>query len=140
MIRSLASKILHTRQAKLSPSAEKQIIENLTEKLFSHRHLISRKEAKTHVGLGEAVVFPKQALQTKIDNFADLLTDYLKLDVVFDPISLLAGSPQYEEDTIRGLLLSSSTLSFTFKSRLTVSLVPSGEVAINVKDSGWVKE
>jgi hypothetical protein len=138
LIRSLASKMLGTRKQKLDGSAEKQIIEHLTEKLFSHKHLISRSEAKTYVGLGDTILFAKGDLEVTIDNFATGLRSAMKLDQLFNPKQLLGSQNQYTEKVVRACLFSATSRVF-FKSDVSVTKDQNG-INVNVNDLGWVKE
>lgn len=139
LIRSLASKILNTRAKKLDSSTEKQVIENLTEKLFSHSHLISRKEAKQQVGLGDTVVFAAGELLNKIYALSDELKKILKQSSNFNPENLLGQDAKYEEEIYNAILLTDQGVS-AYQSKVQVIRVPDGNTAVNVNNIGWVKD
>lgn len=138
LIRSLAAKMLNTRNKKIGSSAEKQIIEHLTEKLFSHKHLISRSEAKTYVGLGDSIIFAQDGLESAIETFASSINEATKADQAFNPAELLQGKKPYSEEAIRAMLFSSSTAK-VFKSTVSITQGDDGP-HVNVNDQGWVKE
>jgi len=139
LIRSLASKMLNTRKSRLDTAQEKQIIESLTEKLFSHTHLISRIEAKEQVGLGSTITFPSAEICNKIDQLFAHVSTILDLDKFFDPIKLLGENTKHEEE-MRKVLLFTSTDAATYKSKLTIAKMPDGKGAININDLGWEEE
>ncbi len=138
LIRSLASKMLNTRKEKLDTATEKQVIENLTEKLFSHNHLISRNEAKTQVGLADTIVFADGDISDKIYALSDELNKVLKMDKFFDPSSAekKPGSP-YEEEIKKVLLFTETNVS-AFNSKVSIE-TSEGKGVIKVTDTGWEK-
>ncbi len=76
LIRVLAKRLLKSRKAVLPPSEESinTIVENFTEKLYSHQYFIGRKEAKEDLGL-KNVVYAEENLSTAM---TDLYNEYAK--------------------------------------------------------------
>lgn len=139
LIRSLASKILNTRNKKFDTATEKHVIENLTEKLFSHSHLISRQEAKTQVGLGASIVIATDGQLVEVDKFSELVKKQFNTQAHFNPDTLLGDAPTYEEEIFNAILLTSAQAS-VYKSTVQIARTPDGKTAVKVNNKGWVKE
>lgn len=137
LIRSLASKILDTRKRSLDRNSEKQIVENLTEKLFSHNHLISRKEARDYVGLKDIVVFSSGRLDKDLTAFSSQVLLLLKTDETFNAQLKLAENPEYTEDLIKALLFTEKNL-YIVRAKLSINQAQPGQ--INLNSPGWEKE
>lgn len=139
LIRSLAQKLLNLRRKKLDSSAEKMVIENLTEKLFSHNHLISRAEAKNQVGLGDTIIMASGELLSGVEALSDEISKTFKLTETLNPELSLSQQPTHKESIYNAVLLSAESVA-AFKSELLIARAPDGNVSVNVNSIGWVKE
>jgi len=81
LIRSIARKLLSTHIEDMDRIDE--IVNCLTENLFSHSYMISRKEALEEIGL--PVVYPNNELERKIGKLFELFKSDLQLDIPFYP-------------------------------------------------------
>lgn len=88
-IRQLAAKLMATRQDAPTDDQAKEIINSLTTGLYTHYHMINRREA-TEIGL--PVESPTQSVeQLLLDYYAGLQQD-LELMQKFDPAALLRAA------------------------------------------------
>ncbi len=83
LIRSIAKKLLSTHIDRSNSETIDGIINCLTENLFSHSYMISRKEALEDIGL--PVVIPDNELEKKIGKLFELYKSDLLLDIPFYP-------------------------------------------------------
>jgi hypothetical protein len=89
-IRQLAEKMIALHSADRSKKDVKQIIRHLTTALYSHYHLISRREAKS---LDLPVVTPEPVVEQLLVDYYNQLVSDLDLRKPFDPAALLNAIP-----------------------------------------------
>ena len=83
LIRSIAKKLLLTHMDSSEEEKINGIINYLTENLFSHSYMISRKEALENIGL--PVIYPDKELERKIGKLFELYQTELMLEQPFYP-------------------------------------------------------
>lgn len=93
LIRSIARKLLSTHLESSDKEKIDSIITSLTENLFSHSYMISRKEALEEIGL--PVVFPDNELERKIGKLFELYKSDLLLDTPFYPQECIDGNGKF---------------------------------------------
>ncbi|MDY0234652.1 MAG: hypothetical protein RBR71_01285 [Gudongella sp.] len=144
-IRSLARKLLEMH---LDPEKDivliNNIIENLTEKLYNHKHLIVRQEAKKILS-DKLIKYPDEELENLI---LDLYQD-IKVEMkLHDAKGLEAYIDETKPvNTIDGIvaLIESYDIKYSFESKKIITKNPqnpqNGQINYNVKDKtiGWVK-
>lgn len=141
LIRRLAKNLIKLHKDKIPERQSKEIIEHLTQKLFSHKHLISRNEAK-QIGFEEIIEFPSKASEKIIEDLLDFYLQYLDIENDFDPIKVL-GKDDKKEITIKRALLHSAKEKFDFQSKYMLQKTkdPQGndQIAFNVLSNSWLK-
>ncbi len=148
LIRSLAKKLLGLHKKAVPEHQSKALIEHLTEKLFSHTHLISSSEAK-EIGFGDLIETPDSATEKLISDLSEHYTKLMKLQeplvvekIVKDNSSIQHGQA-YSEDCVSAVIHSSYV---KYKMAPTVSLnvknSTDGKPQVNISLNGveWVKE
>jgi hypothetical protein len=132
LVRRLAKNLL-SRHKKAVPERQcKEIIEHLTQKLFSHRHLINRNEAR-EIGFEDLIEFPDETNEKAIEALLDAYVQHLELRVEFTPQDVL-GKEDKKQVVINRAAVHSLATKFSFQS--TFSMVrmpdPSGNQQVNV--------
>jgi hypothetical protein len=136
LIRKLAEGMLSLHlNLKTNKRRVKHIVDNLTQKAYSHNHLIGRREAKVVIGLGDIVqdadqkTFPlMEALFNELEKDLDLNSPL----VVEEHMEKAKESP-VKIDSIRALIQSES-VNVEGKSEITI--FPNGQVKNPFK---WVQ-
>lgn len=141
LVRRLAKNLLSGHKNPVSERQSKEIIEHLTQKLFSHRHLINRKEAK-EIGLESIIEFPDKSTEKVIEALLDIYVAYLELESEFNPPEILGKEAKKEVVTNRAVV-HSEKLKFSFQSTCAITRIPdpSGnqQVNVNVTANKWLK-
>lgn len=133
LIRSLAYKLLRLHYPPEKEELMAEIVNSLTERLYSHNHMISRREAREDIHLH--ITYPDGELEKVMNKlYADYEAD-LKLLEPFNPSSLLApGQAQVDFEVSGGIIESSVRLdSFVFNGTVTRSAGPDGLPKVNVE-------
>jgi ATP-dependent protease ClpP protease subunit len=141
LVRRLAKNLLALHKEKVPERQSKEIIEHLVQKLFSHKHLISRKEAQ-QIGFDNLVVFSNKTSEKIIEDLTDSYLEYLEIETDFDPADIL-GKETKKEIVLNRALVHSSKEKFDFQSRYMLQKIkdPQGneQIAFNVLSNKWVK-
>ncbi|MGE5403678.1 MAG: hypothetical protein ACM3PP_01945, partial [Candidatus Saccharibacteria bacterium] len=101
LIRSLAERLLRLRCKGCADKEFKQIIENLTEKMYAHNHMIPRKEARETLGL--PVVDPSDKEEDLLWKLYLDFAEDMELRDAFNPTELLHGN-RTEFEVISGIV------------------------------------
>lgn len=138
LIRSLARKLLALHGE--DEAKAETIVASLTEKLYAHNHMISRREAVENIGL--KIVYPDGDLERAMWDLYAAYEEDLSLLEPFNPVTLLpANEREIEFEAVGGVIESKYGLDlFTFTG--TVSRVdPPREgappVQVNVLSQSW---
>ncbi len=136
LIRSLASKLLGLRKNHHELSEVQRIVDHLTEKLYAHNHMISRREAAEEIGL--PVAYPNRELEKLIWDLFQCYADELSLQEPFNPSLLLRGA-RAEFDVAGGIVESEyGQDSFIFSGVVERSDFPDpGKISVNILKQGW---
>lgn len=141
LVRRLAKSLLAMHKNPLPERQTKEIIEHLTEKLFSHRHLINRNEAKK-IGFEDVVDFPDESNQKVIDNLLKKYIEYMEIEEEFNPPVIL-GKETKKEVIVNRAVVHSEKNKFSFQTTCVLTKIPdpSGNqvVNVNVVLNKWVK-
>ncbi|KKM09015.1 hypothetical protein SY88_21520 [Clostridiales bacterium PH28_bin88] len=140
LIRSLARKLLLLRQASQPEAVIQEIIDNLTEKLYAHNHMISRREALKDVRL--PVVHPALAVEKAMWKLYEGYESYLKLPDPFNPVAILKDHEQQVEFDVIGGIIETSELAhgFVFSgtvARTGVNLDGTPKVGVTMLRQTW---
>lgn len=136
LIRRLSKSMLDLHRRPVSDKQCKEIIENLTQKLYSHNHSINRREAKNLIGFGNIVEFADAKTKNLAGKVFDEAAELLEIKKDFNPISLL-GEEQEKTIQLKRALIYSSDIKYSFKSDYSISKVPdpSGKQQIMVSNT-----
>lgn len=136
LIRSLAKKLLAMHQQSLREGRIEHIVDNLTEKLYAHNHMISRREAMDEINL--AVVIPDSRLEPLIWSLYRDYAEELILSEPFNPGEQLRGA-RNEFEVISGCVESlNSADAFVFSGVVDRRDFPeAGQVNVNILKQGW---
>jgi hypothetical protein len=133
-IRMLSRKLLQLHMKPEDPAIE-GLVETLTEKLYSHDYVISRREA---AGMGLSVEDADPALETVVAKLYDQYETDLKLREPFNQMGELAkaaGKPEVKLVEARALLESTSR-SDGFVTEVVLKPHPQGVQTIPISE-GW---
>lgn len=140
LIRRLAKNLLQMQKTKLADKRIDEVVEYLTEKLYSHRHFINRNEAKNIIGFGEMVEYSDKETKKTVLGMIKYFNDLLKIKETFDPIKILGTKSDVEYVLPRALVYSNS-LKHSFNSYYKITSIPdpSGVQNLNVNEfkAGW---
>jgi hypothetical protein len=132
-IRMLSRKLLQSHTAPEDEQRIEDIVTMLTEKLYSHDYLISRREAKT---FGLNVVVPDVSTETAMVELWDAYFDDLLLSQPFNPLTALQGNTSAALNVQRAFVETTSRLD-AYNSERTYSVGPNGEILEQVNFEGW---
>jgi hypothetical protein len=130
-IRMLSRKLLQTHMDSENPAID-TIVETLTEKLYSHDYLISRREAKT---IGLKIEDADSDLEVAVGALYDEYEKDLELRESYNPIAIVAASqaaapgqatPQPVRVELDRAILESTGRSDVFRTELSLQAVPQG--------------
>jgi hypothetical protein len=142
LIRLLSDGLLKMHKKKLEKSQTKQIIENLTEKLFSHQHLIGRNEAKHEVGFKNTVDYATYKEEKIIRECFDYYKNELQLEKQFNPAELIQTEAT-KTVTIKRALIQSSAGEDAFMTDYIIQKTPDPgspkPFAIRVENQRWTE-
>lgn len=136
LIRSLAKKLLSMHQQPLKEDEIEHIVDNLTEKLYAHNHMISRREASDEINL--SVTFPDNQLEPLIWTLYQDYAEELVLGESFNPAERLRGA-RNEFEVISGYVESlHGADAFIFSGVVEKQGYPeTGQVTVNIIKQGW---
>lgn len=141
LIRQLVDKLLDTHNKKVDKEQKDSIGKTLTEKLYSHQHLINRKEL-AKLGFNDLVEELNSINEERLSNIFGYFSEKMKLNEVFDPANELGSRPKCDFILPRAVIASNS-LCHSFKSMYSIERqenVPGKpSIFLNIKDLGWQK-
>lgn len=136
LIRSLAKKMLALHQLPLKEGRIEHIVDNLTEKLYAHNHMISRREAMDEINL--AVSIPDHNLESLMWSLYQDYAEELVLSEPFNPAEKLVGN-RTEFEVVSGYVESAlGADAFIFSGVVEKRDYPeAGQVNVNILKQGW---
>lgn len=140
LVRNLANNLLALHKKPISQRDMKDIVEHLTEKLYSHEHLINRSEAKK-IGFSSIIDFIDDDTKKLTKKLWDDTKAELQLDVPFDPIQEIAEETSKSVVVSRSILSSAKT-SYLFNTTFLLTKTPDmppGQVQVSHIKSNWEK-
>ncbi|MBX9906388.1 hypothetical protein K2X96_00650 [Patescibacteria group bacterium] len=141
LVRRLATKLLSLHKEPVSERQTKEIIDHLAQKLFSHSHLINRKEAK-EIGFDNIIEYADKATEKAADNLMTYYSDYLKIDEEFEPLKEIGEKEVKKEIPLSLAVVHSKDLKYDFKANCVITKAPdpNGNPGIRVDmKSKWEK-
>ena len=141
LVRRLAKNLLGMHRIPVPESHSKEIIEHLTQKLFSHRHLINRKEAHK-IGFEKLIEFPNKANSDIIEGLEEKYFEYLEMEKEFNPPEII-GTDEKKEVVVNRAVIHSKELMFSFQSNCLLTKIPNAsgnpQVNVNITSNKWNK-
>ncbi|SRR6266496_915458 len=122
-IRRLARHMLqlHLKEPK-NETTITEIVNNLTQLLGSHNHLIHRKEASEVIGFGNLIEKAEPETEGLIENLFSSYELEFQLKQPFDPLKLLTGTETEKDIIIKQAYIESSSISHLFETPLRIQL------------------
>jgi hypothetical protein len=122
LIRKLTAGLLELRKTnRLSDDEIKKIVINLTEKTYSHSHLIGRIEARKDIGLGPMIEFADEDTYRVMELLYDQIDSDLDLSKSFDIQEELAKTaPNQATISAVRCIIQSEKLNFEGKSNVII--------------------
>lgn len=138
LVRMISEKMLNLHKSRLDSTKIKNIVRNLTEELFSHGHMISRREARFDIGFGSVIEDPDTPTAKKIDKLTDKLKDMMEINKVFNPATIL-GNNQTATVQITRAVVSDGTTTYQYKNKVDIMQNPNdpNQPMVNFQDIGW---
>lgn len=140
LIRSLSEKLLNLHNDKLQSVQIHKIVENLTEKLYSHKHLINRSEAKEIVGFEDIIEYASEEEEKLINDSFLELQKLMNLDEAFNPNKILGSNKSAEYKIVKALVKSSNNEDKFFSNFGIVkqdNADGTSSININILGEGW---
>lgn len=140
LIRSLAEKMLRLHKLKLEEHQIKVIVENLTEKLFSHQHLIGRNEAKNKIGFKKLIDYTDAQEEKTIRNIFEYYVNQMQLNTTFDPERIIKDKTEESIDIKRAIIQSSAgedAYTTTYKIQKIQEPSAPKPFTVSLMDKGW---
>lgn len=136
LIRRLSENLLrlHLKEMKNINQVE-QIVENMTQKLFSHNHMITRKEAKDAIGFGEMIEFASEDEERIANDIRDAYFKEMEINIPFDPKKILKDK-ESELYTANRAFLESENLSHVFATEFSIKK-EADEIKMEKGFDGW---
>lgn len=139
LIRNLAEKLLNLRQEPMSKVQVKEIIDLLTERLYTHSYIISRREAKD---IGLPIIQPNDEIEELTSKLFKEYEKELKLLEPFSPEKiLLPGEKEIEFEAVSGILESMEEVdNFIFYGTLqSITNNNQSMINVNINEQHWLK-
>jgi hypothetical protein len=143
LIRSLAKKLLRLHLGSEEEPRIESIVANLTARLYSHNHMISRREAREEIGL--PVVYADPELDSLMWELYECYETDLRLNEPFNPADLLTDQERgpVSFEAVGGLVESLACLdAFVFQGTVTrLGTTPEGSPRLHVSMTGqrWTR-
>ena len=135
LIRSLANKMLGLRRERLGVEQERNIVDYLTEKLYAHNHMITRREAVQEIGL--PVVYAHDELDDLMWELHEDMAVELKLREPFNPSEVLRGE-RTEFEVASGMVESEYGMDYyIFSGVVERKDYQDTEINVNINKQGW---
>ena len=138
-IRDLSRKLLGLHMPQQSEDDKKRIdgiVDILTEKLYSHQHLIPRMEAKDLIGL--KVRYPSDEEEKAMMSLYGVYAKELGIGSIFNPVVMLHDRTELAlELTLARIQTTTTQDSFIMKGRITRAAQSGQPPSVNVVEQGW---
>lgn len=139
LIRQLVDKLLDLHVKKVSAEQKDKIKSTLTEKLYSHQHLINRKEL-VEIGFNDLIEELATEDESLLLGVFEYFSNKMELAETFDPATRL-GNEASCQFTLPRAIIASEKLCHTFLSQYSIerqdAMPGKSTIFLNVKDFGW---
>ena len=144
LIRILAGKLLRSQQEPMEKEKIEKIVEDLTERLYSHQYLIGRKEAKKDLGI-ETVSEASEDLTRAMTELFDSYKEEMELGKLWNPENELGQNQAMNRRDYKIAIIESAEASNFFqlsvefrKQQVNVAQqTPQGPINIPQEQVGW---
>jgi len=137
-IRALSEKLLKLHIKDINRQSQiNQIVENLTQKLFSHTHSIGRREAKDLVGFKNIIQHADKIWETS-DKLLEKYHTFMEEKSIFDPRKKLGKNNEVKYRANRALI-ESCDFGHVFEGHYIISKVDPDQVTVTTQYEGWKK-
>lgn len=141
LIRALAKKLLSLHMDVKSKDLQEKvdtIVDTLTEKLYSHQHLIPRREAKDIIGL--KIRYASDELENMMMKLFEEYRGELGIGSTVNPVVMLQDRTELPiELTIAKIETTETEDKFCLKGRIIRSQKAGQPPNVNIYDQGWQK-
>lgn len=125
---------------KLREEDNEKVVKNLTQELYSHSHLINRREAKNDIGLGSIIEYATKPVMIASEKINEYLVKLMEIDTMFNPSEILGDEVSKEYSLVRAVVYSTNQ-KFEFKTNYQLGKIPgpSGnqQFVVNPIKEGW---
>ena len=139
LIRTLAQKMLGLHMDFTDKEQEekcKAIINTLTERLYSHQHMIPRREAKDIIGL--KIRYPDKELESLMMQLYHFYKSELGIGEILNPITILDNRTEIPiELTIAKIETSTTEDNFLMRGKIIRGQHPNQGPNVNFIEQGW---
>jgi len=116
----------------------KAIVDTLTEKLYSHQHMIPRREAKDLIGL--KIRYPSKELETLMMQLYEQYQKELGIGGILNPITMLDNRTEMPvELSIAKIETTDTEDRFIMKGKIIRGQQPNQPPNVNIIEQGWAK-
>ncbi|MFC1613237.1 hypothetical protein ACFL23_02795 [Patescibacteria group bacterium] len=152
LIRILARRLLKSHNEPMRDDDIDKIVDNLTEKLYSHQYFIGRKEAKDDLGI-KSVIYADDNLSDAMTELYEAYKSEMELGVNFNPENELGENAMQNKKDYKIAFVESADLSNQFqlsmefkKQQVNMTQqtpqgpiqIPQEQVGFKVVGQGWV--
>jgi len=151
LIRVLAKRLLKSHKSPMKEEEINKIVDDFTEKLYSHQYFVGRKEAKEDLGL-KNVVFAEKVLSKAMTDLYEEYVKEMELGVLWNPENELGINTMQNKKSYKIAYIETSNTSNYYE--LTIDYkkqqvnivqqtpqgpiqVPQEQVAFRVVGQGW---
>lgn len=145
LIRLLARQLLKSWNSPMKDDQVERVVEQITEKLYSHQYFIGRKEAKETLGI-QSIVFADDVLAEQMTKLYEKYRDEMGLGVsTWNPEEEIGASNQRNKKEYKIAAIDSAELSSNFSIEIefqrqqinTQQQTPQGTVQVPQEKIGW---
>ena len=144
LIRILARRLLKSHNNMMKDEEIDKVVDNLTEKLYSHQYFIGRKEAKEDLGI-KSVIYTEDNLANAMSELYEAYKKEMELGVQWNPenelgLNAVMNKKDYKIAFVESRDLSNSfQLSIEFKKQQVpiVQQTPSGPIQVHQEQVGF---
>ena len=144
LIRVLAKRLLKSHKSPMKEEEITRIVDDFTEKLYSHQYFVGRKEAKEDLGV-KSVVFADQNLSRAMTELYEQYKEEMELGKIWNPENELGANTMQNKKDYKIAYIESAQLSNYFELAVeykkqqvnTVQQTPQGPIQIPQEQVVW---
>ena len=144
LIRMLAKRLLKSHKTPMKEEEINRVVDDFTEKLYSHQYFVGRKEAKEDLGV-KSVVFADQNLSEVMTELFEEYKTEMELGKIWNPENELGANTVQNRKDYKIAYIESSQLQNHFELSVeykkqqvnTVQQTPQGPIQIPQEQVAW---